>query len=347
MKKIIFILALLTIVFFALAWVFAGSSTRFTSSKKAFYIHSNAATKKAVLDSLKADSVIRNELAFNWLADRMDYWKNIKPGKYEIKRGSSLLTVLRLLKNGRQSPVNFTITKLRTKEDLARIVGNKFETDSVQMLRFLNSPDSLNRFDEDTSSVMCSVLPDTYIYFWNIHPSDIFEKLSEASKKFWTEERKRKASEHGLTPRQVYILASIIEEETNYQPEKGNIASVYINRYNKGMPLQADPTIKFALRDFGLKRIYGKYTAVESPYNTYKNKGLPPGPICTPSRKTIEAVLDAPHTNYMYFVVNSGHTGTHAFSETYEEHLEKARQYHIHLDSVQKAEEVINNGSQK
>jgi len=134
---------------------------------------------------------------------------------------------------------------------------------------------------------------------------------------------------------QAYTLASIVEEETNASAEKGNIASVYLNRISKGMPLQADPTVKFALKDFGLKRIYQKHLEVESPYNTYRNRGLPPGPICTPSRKTIDAVLNSPKTEYVYFVASPKFDGTHDFSITYDEHLQKAREYQSALNQLE------------
>ncbi|HWJ28217.1 MAG TPA: endolytic transglycosylase MltG [Flavisolibacter sp.] len=210
------------------------------------------------------------------------------------------------------------------------------------MMFFLNSADSLKKYGVDTQTVMSVIIPDTYTYFWNSTPSVLFQKMYDANKRFWTDERKEKATAHGLTPVQAYVLASIVEEESNNHAEQGNIASVYLNRMNKGMPLQADPTIKFALHNFGLKRIYEKYLLVESPYNTYKNKGLPPGPICTPSKKTLEAVLDAPQTDYLYFVANSNFNGTHVFSNSYQEHMQNAHLYQQalnHADSLRKEKE--------
>lgn len=328
MKRIVLIVVLILLIVAAItAWIFLGPATSFDSSKKALYIRSTAATKEAVLDSLKKNKIISNEAAFNFLANRLNYWKNIKPGKYEIKKGSSLLTIVRMLRNGRQTPVNLIITKIRTKEDFARMIGNKFETDSLQMIKFLDSPDSLERFDTDTASSMWNVIPDTYTYKWNSSPSTIYEKIYDASKKFWNEDRKQKAENLGISPLQAYILASIVEEETTNDKEKDTIASVYLNRYKKGMPLQADPTLKFAARDFALKRIAGPIMHIQSPYNTYQNKGFPPGPICTPSKKTINAVLNAPPTGYFYFVANSKLNG-HLFSATFEEHLKKAAAYH-------------------
>ena len=338
MKKIVLLIVIVLIIFAMIAaWIFMGSATGFESAKKAFYIRSDAASREAVLDSLRENKIITNSNAFAFLANRLHYWNNIHPGKYEIKKGSSLLTIVRMLKNGHQVPVNFTIIKIRTKEDFARIVGNKFECDSLHMISFLNNADSLKKFHTDTANSMWNILPDTYTYYWNISPSVIYQKMYDASVKYWTSDRKKKATDHGLTPDQAYVLASIIEEETNNNAEKGTIASVYLNRLKSGMPLQADPTLKFALRDFALKRIYDKYTMVESPYNTYRNKGLPPGPICTPSKKTIDEVLDSPQTDYMFFVADTEHPGSHTFSKSYAEHELKARAYHEHLDSVKKA----------
>ena len=247
----------------------------------------------------------------------------------------SLFEIARLLRNGRQTPVNLVITKLRTKEDLAGFIGKRFECDSLSIIQFLNNEDSLKIYDLDTSTAMTGVFPNTYEYFWNSTPSIIFKKLFAEKKEFWTDERKRLAEERGLTPTNAYILASIVEEETRAKNEKDTMASVYINRYKQGMRLQADPTVKFALRDFGLKRIYEKHLAVESPYNTYRNAGLPPGPICTPSQETLNAVLNSPFTKYLYFVAKSDFSGRHVFTETYEDHIKYAKEFQQAQDKQQ------------
>jgi UPF0755 protein len=270
---------------------------------------------------------------FGFSADR------VKAGRYKINKGMSLFQLVRMLKNGRQTPVNLVITKLRTKEDFARKTGSLFECDSMQMMAFLDNPDSLDRYGLDTNTVMTAILPDTYTYFWNTTPSRIFKKIYENSQLFWNEERSEKAANHGLTPAQAYILASIVEEETNDKNDKPLIASVYLNRLSRGMLLQADPTIKFALRNFTLKRIYQKYLSVESPYNTYRNKGLPPGPICTPSRQTIEAVLDSPGTDYLYFVAKSDLSGKHVFTSNYNDHLKYAKEYQQLLNKLDSSQQ--------
>ena len=328
MKKILLIVLLIVALGGAVAgWLFFGPATNFNEPKKMLYISSKAPTKKAVQDSLTKNHLIKNEGSFAWLANQMDYWQKIKPGRYDIKKGNSLLTIIRMLRNGQQTPVNLVITKLRTKADFARLVGNKFESDSLEMIQFLSNNDSLKVFDKNPETAMTAVLPDTYRFFWNTSSKKIYEKLVEEEKKFWNENRVQKATALGLTPIQAYILASIVDEETNALSEKGTIASVYLNRVNKNMPLQADPTIRFALNDFTIKRVYGEHLHVASPYNTYQNTGLPPGPICTPSKKTIDAVLNAPATNYLYFVADSSFNGRHVFSTTYKEHLEKAKAY--------------------
>ncbi|MFN2457566.1 MAG: endolytic transglycosylase MltG [Chitinophagaceae bacterium] len=343
MKKILLLLFVCVVIGGGIIlWIFLGPGTAFNTQKEFFYIRTNAATQQGVLHSLQKNKIIKNNRAFNWLAGRMKYWNRIKPGKYEIKKGSSLLHVVRLLRNGRQSPVNLVITKLRTKENFARLVGNRFECDSAQMITFLNNADSLKPFGAEPETAMWMILPDTYTYFWNTTPKKIYKKFVDASEKFWTGDRKQKAATLDFTPLQIYILASIVEEETNATSEKGNIASVYMNRVKKGMPLQADPTIKFALNNFGLKRIYQGHLFVESPYNTYRNRGLPPGPICTPSKQTIDAVLNAFNTDYLYFVASSKFDGTHTFTTNYRDHLKMAKEYQQTLnrqDSIRRSKQ--------
>jgi UPF0755 protein len=239
----------------------------------------------------------------------------------------SLFELVRMLKNGRQTPVSLVITKFRLKEDFARKLGQLFEFDSLTAIRYLTSNDSLKNFGLDTNTVMTAVIPDTYTFFWNTTPKKVFQKLYYHREKFWNEERKKKAAAIQLTPVQVSVLASIVDEESNNPEEKKKITSVYINRLVQKMNMQACPTVKYALRDFGLKRIYEKHLSVSSPYNTYIHEGLPPGPICTPQPETIDIVLNAPQTDYLYFVANSDFSGTHIYSSNYAEHLKWAKKF--------------------
>lgn len=293
MKKIIrIVVVVLLLAGGFLAWILLGSGTAFQQKEAFLYIPSNAATKEAVMDSIRVNNLVSNPAAFDQLASRMGYWNRIRPGRYRIEKGASILTIVRMLRNGQQAAVNLVINKLRTKEDLAALVGNKFETDSSSMMTFLNSETELQSFDANPATAMWNIVPDTYTFFWSTSPKEIYEKIVKERREFWTPDRREKASKIGLTPVEVVTLASIVEEETTKHSEKDTIASVYLNRLRVGMPLQADPTLKFAARDFSLKVIRGSILDISSPYNTYRNKGLPPGPICTPSKTTLEKVLN-------------------------------------------------------
>lgn len=270
-------------------------------------------------------------------------FKKYKPGKYKISDGSSLFQLVRMFRSGVQEPVNLVITKLRTTSDLASRMGRIFEFDSASAAGFLSNHDSLKALGYDSTTIMSIVLPNTYSFYWNSSPGLVMRRLRQESQKIWNEERKKKAEKLSLTPVQVVTLASIIDEESNYAAEKPTIASVYLNRLKINMPLQADPTLKFAMKNFGLKRIYQKHFEVESPYNTYKNSGLPPGPICTPQIATIDAVLNAPETNYLYFVAKSDFSGAHVFTSAYSDHLKYAAEFH----KAQNEQEAIRKANKK
>lgn len=333
-KKIMLFLAVVLLVICYFAWLFLGAATAFEPEVKYLYIPSDNLTKEKVQQLIERDSIIAHPRLFNWLANNRDYWTNIKPGKYKIRRSDNLLSIVKKLRNGQQEPVNLTILKFRTREALAGAIGKKLEADSLTFLSFMNNADSLKAYGVDTNTVMTLVFPETYTHFWNTPPKKVFNKFYDEYKKVWNDDRKRKAAAKKLSPASAYILASIIEEETNDKKDKPLMASVYLNRMNSGMRLGADPTVKFALRDFELKRIYEKHLAVESPYNTYRVPGLPPGPICTPSLETLDAVLDAPSTNYLYFVAKADFSGSHVFTASYQDHLKYAREYQQALNDL-------------
>ncbi len=333
-KTILLILALLVICGGFIAFKVFGPTVN-APEKKYFYIRTGD-TYDAVKSNLLEAKIISGGFWFNQVAGKLSYPEKVKAGRYEIKDGMSIFNLVRMLRAGSQSPVNFTITKLRTKEDLAQKIANNFESDSLSAINFLNNSDSLTKYNLDSNTVMTAVIPNTYSILWNTPASRIFRKLYNDQEKFWNEERRKKAAALNLTPQQVYTMASIVEEETAKDADKGNVASVYINRINAGQRLEADPTIKFALRNFGLKRIRDVHKLVvrESPYNTYFHPGLPPGPICTPSSKTIDAVLNAPTTNYLFFVARPDWSGLSNFTDSYEVHMKNAKIYQHFLDSV-------------
>jgi UPF0755 protein len=316
-------------------WQFFTANTAFSEKSKYLYIRTGHATWPEVIQTFRDSNLVNSPAALDLLGSRLEVPEKLKAGRYELKKGMSLMDIVRLLRNGTQAPVKLIITKLRTKENLAGFLGRKMELDSAEVIAYLTNRDSLQPFGFDSNTVMAMIYPNTYTYFWNAPLHTIFDKFYAEYKKVWTEERRRQAKEHGLTPVMAYTLASIVEEETNALEEKDTIASVYLNRLHKGMKLQADPTIKFAMKDFTLRRIYLKYLMVESPYNTYMNTGLPPGPICTPSLATLDAVLQSPQTNYLYFVAKSDFSGRHVYTETYEQHLKVAKEFQKALDIEQ------------
>ena len=335
LKKVVVGLLVLLVVAALFIWSrFFLDNTPFEGKARYLYIHTGEANQVAVMKTLIDSQFIKNPDSFNFLANRMDLWKKLKPGRYEIQEDMSLLDIARMLRNGRQSPVNIVITKVRTKEQLTAQIARKLECDSLELINFLNNADTLRPYGLDTFTVLTAVIPDTYTYLWTASPSAIFSKWRAAHNRVWNEERTRLAAEKSLTPVTAYILASIVEEETNVKEEKGEMASVYLNRLNKKMRLGADPTVKFALRNFALQRIYEKHLDFESPYNTYRNYGLPPGPICTPSLETIDEVLNSPQTNYLFFVAKSDFSKSHVFTESYSDHLKYANEYRKALDSL-------------
>jgi UPF0755 protein len=312
-------------------WRLLGPATAFDGEHYYLYIRTGMNFEQVVAQ-LEQDTVLKSPAAFRWIAERRDYPENIKAGKYEIRKDMSLVDLIRMLRNGRQSPVHLVITKLRMRETLASWIGRKFECDSMAAMRFFESKDSLANYGLDTNTFMVAVMPNSYSYFWNTTPSAIFKKMYLAYRAWWTPTRLQEARQQGLNPVTATILASIVDEETNAQSDKGKIASVYMNRMAKGMRLAADPTVKFALQDFELKRIYDKQLKVESPYNTYLYPGLPPGPICTPSPQTLDAVLTASKTDYLFFVAKPDFSGYSNFAVTFKEHMENAKAYQKALD---------------
>ncbi|MEO8116732.1 MAG: endolytic transglycosylase MltG [Bacteroidota bacterium] len=334
MKKILFVTVSIIFILAGIsAWILFSSATAFTEKSVYILVPQKEHTDKQVMEEIMQKNILKSPSVFNFLATKTNTWQQVKSGRFKINQGENLYSILRKLKNNQQEQSKLVINKFRVPADLAKLIGKNFSIDSAHAMLFLNNPDSLKEFGVDTTTLFYLVIPDTYFFYWNTPVKDILSKLKKESDAFWQKNhRLEKAAALGLSRDEVYTLASIVEEETRNNDEKDTIASVYINRLQAGMPLGADPTIKFALKDFGLKRILLKHLTVASPFNTYKNKGLPPGPICTPSPVTIDATLDAPKTDYFYFVAKSDFTEGHHFSKTYAEHLFFANEYQRALD---------------
>ncbi len=330
MKKIVlWCFLLLCLIAGIVAYLVLSPATSFKQDSKTVLIEESQINKDSLIKLLVDKNIISNAFVFEQLGNQMKIWDRIKSGKYKINNGESLLDIARIFRNNKQAEVNLIINKIRTPQDLAKLIGKSFSTDSATTLSIITNTNTLATINADSNSLLFNIIPNTYSFYWSTPVDKILEKLAVESKKFWdNNDRTNKAANMGLTPFQVYTIASIVEEETNKEEDKGKIASVYINRLSKGMNLGADPTVKFALKDFAIKRVLHEHLTVESPYNTYKYKGLPPGAICTPSIKTIDAVLNAPRTDYLFFCADASFNGYSHFSSNFAEHQQYAKQYH-------------------
>lgn len=264
---------------------------------------------------------------FKIIAEQKGYDKNIKTGRYAIKPTDNMRYLHRRLSLGYQTPVNLTIGSVRTMDRIARNASRQLMIDSTEIIGLLNDTAYLNTIGYTQQTIPALFIPNTYEVYWNISAEDFMKRMIKEHKVFWNEERIKKAKSIGLTPEEVATLASIVEEETAVNAEKPVVAGLYINRLKRGMLLQADPTIKFSLQDFGLKRILFKHLEVNSPYNTYKHAGLPPGPIRIPSIQGLESVLNHAHHNYLYMCAKEDFSGTHNFAVTSAQHTANARRY--------------------
>lgn len=252
-------------------------------------------------------------------------------GSYLVEPGQKAYAIARVIAHGRQTPVRLTFNNMRTVSALAGRVAATLECDSTA---FLEATDSILSAEGIARPLYpAAFIPDTYEFYWTASPAKIVNTLYKARNDFWNADRRARAAALNLSPEEVQSLTSIVEEETNKVDEQGKVARLYLNRLEKGMALQADPTVKFAVQDFGLRRITSAHLTVESPYNTYKNIGLPPGPIRIADKGAIDRVLDAPYHNYLYMCAKSDFSGYHDFAADYDRHRINAARYHRALSA--------------
>ena len=308
-KTKIILIIILTLLLLATLGLYSLLNSRTTNSEPRRLFLPEGTTYQALCDSLDASR------SFRLFAETLGLDERVRPGSYVVEPHMSNLTLVRKLRNGQQDPVRLTIGKFRTPQQLNEYLNNKLMHKDFNI--------QLDSFH--------LILPDTYEVYWTINPEQFMQRMEDEYNRFWTTEVGPQGelrcdllelSDNGNARLETMILASIVDEETNNNAEKPLIASVYINRLERGMPLQADPTVKYAVGDFTLKRILNKHLSVESPFNTYLHSGLPPAPICLPSAASVDAVFNAPQTNYLYFYFEPDENGqmTYTFSETYEEH---------------------------
>jgi UPF0755 protein len=296
-------------------------------------IPSNAVYKQ-VASQLYEERVINDALSFGFVAKVFGYQEDVKPGLYRVSPKMSNLDLVRMLRSGRQTPVQVTFNNIRTKADLAEKITAKLEVSQEQFLALLQDSVYIRSFDFEEETILSLFVPNTYEFWWNTSATGLFDRMHQEYQKFWTEERKQKAAALGLSQKEVSTLASIVQAESQKADERPRIAGVYLNRLRIGMALQADPTLVFAAGDFTIKRVTAKQIAIDSPYNTYKNTGLPPGPINLPDISAVDAVLNAEQHEYVYFCAKEDFSGYHSFAVSYNEHLINARRYQKALDAA-------------
>lgn len=293
------------------------------------------ATFSTVMDTLNKHEVVHDHISFRFLSRLLNYQEDVKPGRYIIPPKSSNKEVIDKLKSGKQDAVKLTFNNIRLKNDLVKRIGPKFAFGEEQLRSALNNPSVAQKYGLDTNTIVSMFLPNTYDIYWTTTTEKFLDRMHSEYKKFWSDERIAKAKEIGISPVEVSILASIVEEEQARKvDERPKVAGLYINRLRANMPLQADPTVKYALQDFGIKRILLGHLNIDSPYNTYKNTGLPPGPIRIADLKSLEAVLNYEKHDYIYMCAKADLSGYHAFSNNYNEHLQNARKYQMELNKL-------------
>lgn len=338
-KIIVSIISVLLILFAGMA-IYAFSiynkinSAAFAFFEEPTYIYIDDKKDYAdVLDQLK-EAGLRDENTFKKLSDYMKYPENIKSGRYEINSNLSYADLIRLLRSGNQTPVKLTFNNVRFKKDFAQRIDKQLMLDADSLLAALNNQTICRDLGFDTLTIASMFIPNTYEIYWNTNVEAFLKRMKNEYQRFWNAERTDKAKVQGLTPVEVSILASIVEEETAVLSEYPVVAGLYLNRLKKGMLLQADPTVKYAVGDVTLQRILFKHLEVDSPFNTYKYPGLPPGPIRFASIQGINAVLNPAKHTYLYMCAKEDFSGTHNFATTLSEHNRNARKYQAALNRL-------------
>ena len=333
LKIFILLFSLVSAMFSYYVWqVFKTPNFRVEANQPFELFIPEKASYETVLDTLKKHDLVRDQLSFRFLAKVLNYPEKIRPGRYIIHSEMGNWELLRKLRNGRQDAYKVVINNFRLKEDMAGRIANQTAYDSAAIYAILDSTELMQQWGFNSETSPAIFVPNTYEVNWTTSFPEFLTKMNKAYEKFWTTKRKRDAEKLGLTPVQVSILASIVYGESKNSKEQARVAGVYWNRLQINMPLQADPTVVFAWKDFTIKRVTGKYTALNSPYNTYRNTGLPPGPISVVPSDVIDRVLNLEHHQFLYFCAKEDFSENHSFAVTYKEHMQNAANYQKALD---------------
>lgn len=285
-----------------------------------------------IVRQLETNNVLNNLNAFKWVSKKKNYPNNVKIGYYRLKKGLNTNQIVNKLRGGMQDPIKLTFNNIRFKEDLAGKISQYLLADSLSIINLFSNKALIEKYGFTSDNFKSMFIPNTYEIYWTTNAIEFAERMHKEYQKFWTDKRKKKAKAINLSPIEVSILASIVQAETAKKDEMKRVAGLYINRLKSGRHLQADPTVKFAIGDFSVKRILSHHLTVQSPYNTYMHVGLPPGPINFPEIFAIDAVLNFEKHNYFYMCAKEDFSGYHNFAKTLRQHNINAKKYHRELN---------------
>lgn len=332
-KPVFWLLTFISVVVLYAIYLFFAPNIATENDENAYLCIKDNSTIKDVVTELSKSANVMNMSAFEQVALVLNYTK-VRPGRYELTTGMNNFRLVRMLRAGRQTPVKLTFNNIRTKEQLASRLSKVVMADSTSILQLMNDTAYLSPFGLNPNTAIAMFIPNTYEVFWDLDAHELFERMKKEYDIFWTDERKMKAAAIPLSLIEVSTLASIVEEETNGKAERPMVAGLYINRLKTDMPLQADPTLKFAVGDFSIKRLKLEHILKISPYNTYRNKGLPPGPIRVATQNGLDAVLNYVKHDYIFMCAKETLNGEHNFAVTYADHMANARKYQKALDEL-------------
>jgi UPF0755 protein len=321
------VFALLLIILGFRAFELYGFIFKSNVAKDHTLVISTGETFEDVYNKLEKEQVLINYKAFKWIAKKKDYKKNIRPGLYQLKKGTNTNNLVNKLRAGNQDPVELKFHNVNSFADLAGKISDYIEPDSLTLVSKFTDPAIQQKYGFTAATFPAMFIPNTYEFYWTTTPDEFLKRMNAEYERFWNSNRKGKAKKKGLTPVEVVTLASIVEKETAIPEEKPIVAGLYLNRLKRGMALQADPTIKYALNDTSIRRITNDMLKIDSPYNTYKYAGLPPGPIGFPEISSVEAVLNAENHNYLYMCAKEDLSGEHRFAANLVQHNRNAARY--------------------
>lgn len=280
-----------------------------------------------VYDKLMSKDVLKNTKSFEWTAKKKNYPNHVKPGRYRLKNRMSNNDLINMLRSGSQEPVDLTFNNINRLSDLSKRISEQLELSADTLLSLLNDTAIQHKYGFNEYTMPAMFIPNTYEFYWNTSAHKFLDRMSKEYDKFWTRSRLAKTEKIGMTPEEVITLASIVNKEVRFADENKRVAGLYINRLNKGIRLQSDPTLIFAHNDYTIRRVLNKHMKIDSPYNTYRNAGLPPGPICIPDVASIDAVLDYEKHKYIYMCAKADFSGYHNFAKTLKAHNKNAAEY--------------------